>query len=122
MSRGLGRIQRECLRVIESYEKAGKEPTTFNIVADVYQIKRDRHGNRMRNDAQHTAVKRALAGLRRIGLVAGQQARRVVEGEPDLLWRTKPGSNGVVERCCFWSIVKGDDTAEIQSEALTRTA
>ena len=38
MSRGLGRIQRECLRVIESYEKAGKEPTTFNIVADVYQI------------------------------------------------------------------------------------
>jgi len=24
--------------------------------------------------------------------------------------------------CCFWSIVKGNDTAEIQPEALTKTA
>jgi hypothetical protein len=60
----------------------------------------------MMNDAQQTAAKRALAALRRKGLVAGQQARRVVEGEPDMLWRTKPGSH-VVERCCFWSIVRG---------------
>jgi hypothetical protein len=63
MSRGLGQIQRECLRVIEAYAARCKMVTTFTIVAEVYQIKRDRRGNRMCNDAQHTAVKRALAGL-----------------------------------------------------------
>ncbi len=52
---------------------ADTKPTTFNIVAEVYQIKRDRHGNRTCNDAQHTVVKRALAGLRHKGLVKGQQ-------------------------------------------------
>src|SRR5271169_2588255 len=74
MCRGLGRIQRECLRVIAEYEATGKGATTYNIVAEVYQIKRDRHGDRMCNDAQHTAVKRALSGLRRKKLAAGQQA------------------------------------------------
>jgi hypothetical protein len=30
MSKGLGRIQRGCLRVIENYEAEGQRPTTFN--------------------------------------------------------------------------------------------
>src|SRR6267142_7115596 len=77
MSKGLGRIQRECLRVIESWEVAVKKPTTFNIAAEVYQVRRDRHGNRMINDAQHVATKRALASLRHKGLVAGQQDVRI---------------------------------------------
>ena len=59
MSRGLGRIQRECLRVIGEREAAGKESVTYNIVADVYRIEPDQDGNRMCNEAQHTAVKRA---------------------------------------------------------------
>ena len=49
----LGRIQRGCLRVIEEYEAAGKRPTTFNIAAEVYQVRRDQCGNRMVSDAQH---------------------------------------------------------------------
>jgi hypothetical protein len=39
MARRLGRIQRGCLRVIEEYEAAGKRPTTFNIAAEVYQVR-----------------------------------------------------------------------------------
>ena len=100
MSKGLGRIQRECLRVIESYNVAGIEPTTFNIVADVYEIKRDQQGNRMGSDAQHTAVKRALGSLRRAGLVTGKQdmgrAQRLDDGS----------YNGRAERCSLWSIVR----------------
>jgi hypothetical protein len=100
MSKGLGKIQRECLRVIESYEAAGKWATTYNIVAEVYQIKRDRHGNRMCSDAQHTAVKRGLAGLGRKGLINGQQAlARLPDGQIILArqWR------GRAIRCCYWS-------------------
>jgi hypothetical protein len=112
MSRGLGRIQRECLRVIESYEAAGKEPTTFNIVAEVYQIKRDRQGNRTCNDAQHTAVKRALAGLRRIGLVAGAQDISFTADGQKILARSQWPTSHRAERCCFWSIVNGNEAAQ----------
>jgi len=107
MSRGLGRIQRECLRVIESYEAAGKRPTTFSIVAEVYQIKPDRHGNRMCNDAQHTAVKRALSGLRRNGLAAGQQDVTVCPDGRRILSSARSPADGRGQRCCFWSIVRG---------------
>ena len=105
MSKGLGKIQRECLRVIESYEAAGKEPTTFNIVAEVYQIKPDRRGNRMCNDAQHTAAKRALAALRRKGIVAGHQAIGVDRKGQRILARYSL-ERGRAERCCLWSIVR----------------
>ena len=71
MSKGLGRIQRGCLRVIEDYEAVGKRPTTFNIAAEVYRVRRDEHGNRMVSDAQHAATKRALASLGRMGLITG---------------------------------------------------
>jgi hypothetical protein len=73
MSKGLGRIQRECLRVIDAYEVVGREPTTYNIVAKVYQVKRNERGVLVINEAQHTAVKRALANLRRRGLIVGMQ-------------------------------------------------
>ena len=46
MSRGLGWVQRECLRAIAEYEKAnGRSPTTYNITAEVYQVERDEDGN-----------------------------------------------------------------------------
>lgn len=103
MSRGLGRIQRECLRVIESYEAEGKRPTTFNIACDVYQVERDHDGNRWCNDAQHTAVKRALANLRRKGLVSGQQEVTVLADGRRILTLTKSPTDSRGERCCFWS-------------------
>jgi hypothetical protein len=91
MSKGLGRIQRGCLRVIEEYEAAGKRPTTFNIAAEVYRVRPDRL-----SDAQHAATKRALASLQQKGLVCGQQhlelARSIYDGRS--------------ERCCFWSMVR----------------
>ena len=102
MSRGLGRIQRECLRVIESYEAAGKIPTTINVAAKVYQIKPDRQGVRWINDAQYTATKRALAGLRRKGLVNGQQALGQFPDGRMILARCSVTGRGA-ERCCFWS-------------------
>jgi hypothetical protein len=90
----LGRIQRGCLRVIEEYEATGKRPTTFNIAAEVYRVRRDPCGNRMVSDAQHFSTERALASLSRKGLVTGRQHFELV------------GSilNGRSERCFLWSI------------------
>ena len=34
-----------------------QRPTTFNIAAEVYRVRRDQHGNRMVSDAQHVATK-----------------------------------------------------------------
>jgi len=115
MSRGLGRIQRECLRVIEVYLEAnGRPPNTFNVTVEVYQIKRDRHGNRTCNDAQHTAVKRALASLRRKGLVTGAQDVRIESDGTKMFPHVRQHNDGSysrhAERCCFWSIVKGKET------------
>jgi len=97
MAWGLGRIQRGCLRVIEEYEAAGKRPTTFNIAAEVYRVRRDQCGNRMVSDAQHFSTERALASLGRRSLVTGQQhlelARSILDGRS--------------ERCCLWSIIRG---------------
>ena len=101
MSRGLGRIERDCLRVIEEYEAAGRKPTTFNIAAQVYRVERNRRGNRMINEAQHVATKRALASLRRKGLVSGQQDTAVFpSGEK---YFPHADSAGRALRCCYWS-------------------
>jgi hypothetical protein len=101
MSKGLGHIQqRGCLRVIEEYEVAGKRPTTFNIAAEVYRVRPDRHGNRMVSDAQHVATKRALASLRQKGLVSGQQDVKVYPDGTKILVRADAG--GRAERCCLW--------------------
>jgi hypothetical protein len=68
MSKGFGRIQRGCLRVIGEYEVAGKRPTMFNIASEVYRVRPDRL-----SEAQHVATRRALASLRQKGLVSGQE-------------------------------------------------
>jgi hypothetical protein len=105
MSRGLGRIQRECLRVIAEYEAAGRRPTTFNIAAEIYRVRRDRDGNRTINDAQHVATKRALANLRRKGMVTGQQDITVHPDGTRIF--SFVGADGLhAERCCFWSTTR----------------
>jgi hypothetical protein len=65
---GLGRIQRGCLRVIEECEAAGRRPTMLSIASEVYRVRPDRL-----SEAQHVATRRALASLRRKGLVSGQE-------------------------------------------------
>ena len=42
MSKGLGRIQRGCLRVLGEYAAAGKRPTMLNIASEVYRVRPDR--------------------------------------------------------------------------------
>jgi hypothetical protein len=106
MSRGLGRIQRECLRVIESYEAAGKRPTTFSIAAEIYQVERTPDGSRMINDAQHVATKRALANLRHKGLVSGQQEFTVYPDGQKIFHLAMSPTDGRAERCCLWSLVR----------------
>jgi hypothetical protein len=98
MSRGLGRVQRDCLRIITEYEKAGKPPTTYNIVAEVYQVQRDENGNRRVTDAQHVAVKRALGVLRRQGRVIGWHDS---EHTP---YAAGDRKNGHIERCHYWRL------------------
>jgi len=103
MSRGLGRIQREALRVIAEYEAAGKRPTTFTIAAEIYQVSRDENGNRTINDAQHTSVKRALSNLRRKGLVTGKQDIAIDRNGKWVLRIV--GADGMhAERCCLWTL------------------
>ena len=68
MPKGLGRIQRGCLRVLGEYEAAGKRPTMLNIASEVYRVRPDRL-----SEAQHVATMRALASLRHKGLVSGQE-------------------------------------------------
>ena len=102
MSKELGHIQQGCLRVIGEYEAAGKTPTTFNIAAEVYRIRPDRHGNRMVSEAQHVAIKRALASVRQKGLVSGQQDVKVYPDGTKILARASAG--GRAERCCLWCL------------------
>ncbi|MGY2903676.1 hypothetical protein ACVWVY_002697 [Bradyrhizobium sp. URHC0002] len=64
MSKGLGRIQRGCLRAIEEYEAAGKRPTMLNIASEVYRVSPDRL-----SEAQQ--VNPAGAGLLQKGLASG---------------------------------------------------
>jgi len=121
MSRGLGHIQRECLRVIAEYEAAGIRPTTFTIVAEVYHVERDQDGNRMCTDAQHVAIKRALAGLRRKGLVVsyrdtgftpgGTKTDRAIAAELGVSLSTMRRARENAghryqnaQRCCLWSM------------------
>jgi hypothetical protein len=92
MSRGLGRIQQGCLVAIRQYERDGKLPTTYNITAEVYHVKRDKDGNRIVTDAQHVAVKRALEGLQHQGKVIGFRTNSARD----------PGYDGRTELCHHW--------------------
>jgi hypothetical protein len=76
MSRGLGRVQKACLRVISEWKAKDDWPTTFDIAAEVYQIKPDKDGVRYVSEAQHVAVKRALEGLQGLGLIIGARIHR----------------------------------------------
>ena len=74
MSRGPGRVQNGCLSAIAICERKGGKgelPTTYDIVAHVYRLTRDEDSNYWITDAQHVAVKRALANLQRKGRVIG---------------------------------------------------
>jgi len=77
MSKGLGRIQRGCLRVLGEYEAAGKRPTMLNIASEVYRVRPDRL-----SEAQHVATRRALTSLQQKGLVSGQGHIQFVPGRP----------------------------------------
>jgi hypothetical protein len=109
MSRGLGRIERECLRVIEVCEERGIAATTLKIAVNVYRVERDRRGIRVISVAEHTGTKRALASLRRKGLIKGHQA---LAERPDgriMLARCK--TDGRAQRCCYWSTPTSPDLA-----------
>jgi len=84
--------------VIDEYEAAGKKPTTFNIAAEVYRVRRDQHGHHLVSDAQQFATGRALAALARKGLVTGHEHLELARST----------SNGRSEPCCFWSMVRSD--------------
>ena len=84
MSRGLGKVERDCVRAIAEYRVAGRWPHTYNIAADVYQIARDANGNRWVSSAQHAAVKRALLGLRRKELIRAVMVCRHNGDDPRL--------------------------------------
>jgi len=94
MRRGMGWVQQACLRVIEKWERANEWPTTYNIAGDVYQVKRDKNGNRWISHAQYVAVKRALEGLQRKGRIIGfrlERARSPTDGRTELChhWMTE---------------------------------
>ena len=98
MSRGLGWVQSACLVIVKRHE--GKRwPSTYTIAADVYQVKPDRNGDRLINDAQHVAVKRALEGLQRKGMVFGfrdtyhRRSERSFSSDIELchVWLTEKG-------------------------------
>ena len=103
MSRSLGWVQHACLMVIREYEEAVKKGsqrgwlTTFNITAEVYQVKHDKSGRRWVTNAQHVAVKRALKSLQRQGHIIGFRdaglARSIVDGRAELahIWMSEEG-------------------------------
>jgi hypothetical protein len=98
MSRGFGRVQWGCLTAIWNHERRGEQPTTFDIAVDIYKIKADKVGTRWISDAQHVAVKRALAGLQRQARVVGFRA----ETERVMRWRTMLPRNPItgIAPCC----------------------
>jgi hypothetical protein len=76
MSKGFGAVQRAALAAIERREAAwaGEPkiedfPTTYTVACDGYEVPADANGSRLCNDAQHAAIRRALLGLERAGLV-----------------------------------------------------
>jgi hypothetical protein len=88
MSRGFGKVQLACLAAIERHGA----PTTFTIACDAYHIEPNEVGNRLCSDAQHVAVKRALEGLQRKGLIIGFRETTVARAPGD----------GRVEQCHVW--------------------
>jgi len=80
MPKGLGRIQRGCLRILGEYETAGKRPTMLNIASEVYRVRPDRL-----SEAQYVATRRALTSLQQKGLVSGQGEIQFASERPQRL-------------------------------------
>src|SRR5262245_22888575 len=68
MSKGLGRIQRRVLELCERHKDDGCL-TASMFAALVYEIKPDSNGMHWVTGAQLSAVRRALAGLSRLGKI-----------------------------------------------------
>ena len=98
MSRGLGWVQSACLYIIKR-DEGKRGVTTYTIAADVYQVKPDKHGDRLISDAQHVAVKRALEGLQRKGMVIGFRDTYHRRGERSF--------SSDIELCHVWMTEKG---------------
>jgi len=110
MPTGLGWLQRECLRVIELYEADGKTPTTRDIAAIVYRVKRDREGQPLISKAEYFLIRHALTALRSRQLVKGKQEIAVTKSGSRIFAKRGPDGFGP-ERCCFWSTVRSDAPA-----------
>ena len=108
MSCGLGRIERACIEAIHHREEACESPpTTFTVACDADGVQPDDGGNRLCSAAQHVAVKRALAGLRRKGLVTSlrdtTRARSIYDGR--------------AQTCCLWMSPGRKDQAAARVDA-----
>jgi hypothetical protein len=62
------------LTILRRNDRAGPQQAaegldTFQLTAGAYRVRRDRHGQRFVSDRQLVAVRRALAGLVREGIV-----------------------------------------------------
>lgn len=68
MSRGLGRIQRRVLELCKHHRDDGCV-STFMFAALIYDVKSDINGMHWVTGAQLSAVRRALAGLRKQGKI-----------------------------------------------------
>lgn len=62
MSRGLGKLQRDLLQLLE---QSDAPIDTFNLAADAYKLEPDEANRILLNNAQLAAVRRALTGLAR---------------------------------------------------------
>jgi hypothetical protein len=100
MPRRLGWIQLECLRVIKLYEADGKRPTTRDVAAVVYRVRRNSEGQPVISEAQLASTREALSALRSRQLVAGRQAIAVTKSGQRIFARRGPDGFGP-ERCCF---------------------
>ena len=73
MTRGLGKLQRDLLEILE---ESTEKLSTITLAAIAYRVQPDEIGFRGINDAQHVAVRRALRGLYKRGLVTELGRRR----------------------------------------------
>jgi hypothetical protein len=72
MSRGLGRVQRDCLGAIRLFEQDCTFPTALNLCQIVYDL----HWHDIKPE-HLAAVRRALSSLQRKGLVEGRRRGEV---------------------------------------------
>jgi hypothetical protein len=86
MSRGLGRIQRDVLTLIEG---STESLDTYVITRLVYGIKPDETGCHLLTEAQIVAVRRALRGLAKAGKIArfGRRNTKMDDGSRVMLNR-----------------------------------